>query len=90
MRSRILAFAQLHLSFASRVVWRNEAKELAMSEKSLIKSWNGKAATFVEDARDGTVVVTVEDDRCEMSKDEWEQLPTHEGKPPENFNKPAL
>ena len=62
-----------------------------MPEKNLIRSWNGKAATFVEDARDGTVlVVTVEDDRCEMSKDEWEQLPSHgpQGKPPENFNKP--
>ena len=79
----------LPLSYSSRVGRLNKMTELVMPEKNLIRWWNGKAATFVEDSRDGTVVVTVEDDRCEMSKDEWDHLPSHEGKPPENFNKPA-
>ena len=61
-----------------------------MSEKSLIGTWNEKAASFVEETRDGTVVVTVGDERCEMSKAEWEQLSSYQDGLPGNFDKPAF
>ena len=60
-----------------------------MPQKSLIRTLNNEAATFVEEAPDGAVVVTVENNRRELSKEEWEQLPAYQGNAPENFNKPT-
>ena len=58
-----------------------------MSDKSLVRKRQDKAATFVE-KRGNTIVATVNDIRVEMAVSEWDSLPSWEGKVPTDFNKP--
>ncbi len=58
-----------------------------MSDTALIRNHHGKAASFVEQ-KDEIVVVTVDGDRIEVSKSEWNSLPAWDGEVPNDFDKP--